>query len=140
MNLAKELNKRLETEGQDLDVIVPVIISAEESKYGHHPVEFELFVQWLEEFPHLRSHDLITLDLFRADIDRVRTYFWLLRHLLSRAVSVAHPSRAFQWASLAIIKRQLKRMQMSSFWKAIFGPVPETMPLSGQAKSLTINP
>ncbi|WP_423416207.1 YggS family pyridoxal phosphate-dependent enzyme [Hyphomicrobium sp. B1] len=86
--LAEELNRRLEAEGRDLDVFVQVNTSGEASKYGLHPDDIIPFVQRLSEFPRLKPRGLMTLAIFSADIERVRTCFRLLRYLRDRAVSI----------------------------------------------------
>jgi pyridoxal phosphate enzyme (YggS family) len=88
--LAEELNRRLDAEGRDLDVFVQVNTSGENSKYGLHPDELVPFVQRLPEYPRLKPQGLMTLAIFSADAERVRTCFRLLRSLRDRAVA-AHP-------------------------------------------------
>lgn len=90
LRLAEELNKRLESEGRDLDVFVQVNTSAEDSKYGLHPDELIPFVERLGDYPRLKPKGLMTLALFSADIERVRPCFRLLRALRDRAAAV-HP-------------------------------------------------
>ncbi|WP_273727727.1 YggS family pyridoxal phosphate-dependent enzyme [Brucella gallinifaecis] len=88
--LAEELNRRLDAEGRDLDIFVQVNTSSEESKYGLHPDDLMPFVERLVEFPRLKPRGLMTLAIFSADTERVRTCFQLLRDLRDRAVCV-HP-------------------------------------------------
>lgn len=89
--LAEELNRRLDAEGRDLDIFVQVNTSGEDSKYGLHPDELVPFVQRLLEYPQLKPQGLMTLAIFSADAERVRTCFRLLRSFRDRAVA-AHPS------------------------------------------------
>lgn len=91
LRLAEELNRRLEAEGRDLDVFVQVNTSGEASKYGLHPDYLIPFVQRLSEYPRLKPRGLMTLAIFSADTERVRTCFRLLRGLRDRAVSI-HPN------------------------------------------------
>ncbi|MCA1300438.1 YggS family pyridoxal phosphate-dependent enzyme [Stappia indica] len=88
--LAEELNHRLDAQGRDLDVFVQVNTSGEASKYGLHPGELMSFVERLPEYPRLKPRGLMTLAIFSADTERVRTCFSLLRALRDRAVAV-HP-------------------------------------------------
>lgn len=90
LRLAEALNRRLEAEARDLDVLVQVNTSGEASKYGLHPDDLIPFVQRLSEFPRLKPHGLMTLAIFSADTERVRTCFRMLRGLRDRAVSI-HP-------------------------------------------------
>ncbi|WP_417579414.1 YggS family pyridoxal phosphate-dependent enzyme [Pelagibacterium sp.] len=90
LRLAEELNRRLDGEGRDLDVFVQVNTSGEESKYGLHPNDLMALVERLPEFPRLKPRGLMTLAIFSADTERVRTCFRLLHKLRDRAASV-HP-------------------------------------------------
>jgi len=88
--LAEELNRRLDALDRDLDVFVQVNTSGEASKYGLQPDELIPFVERLPEYPRLKPRGLMTLAIFSADTDRVRTCFRLLRDLRDRVVAV-HP-------------------------------------------------
>ncbi|GAU85485.1 YggS family pyridoxal phosphate-dependent enzyme [Bosea sp. BIWAKO-01] len=88
VRLADELNRRLEAEGRDLDVFVQVNTSGEDSKYGLHPDELVPFVERLCDYPRLKPRGLMTLAIFSADAERVRTCFRLLRSLRDRAVMI----------------------------------------------------
>lgn len=88
--LAEELNRRLDALDRDLDVFVQVNTSGEESKYGLHPDNLMPFVERLSEYPRLKPRGLMTLAIFSAETERVRTCFRLLRDLRDRAIAV-HP-------------------------------------------------
>ena len=88
--LAEELNRRLDALDRDLDVFVQVNTSGEESKYGLHPDNLMPFVERLSEYPRLKPRGLLTLAIFSAETERVRTCFRLLRDLRDRAIAV-HP-------------------------------------------------
>lgn len=88
LRLAAELNRRLEAEGRDLDVLVQVNSSGEASKYGLAPDELLPFVERLAGFPRLRPRGLMTLAIFSAETERVRACFRLLRDLRDRALAV----------------------------------------------------
>lgn len=88
IRLAEELNKHLSSKGRDLDVFIQVNTSDEDSKYGLHPDELAPFVRRLGEFPHLKPQGLMTLAIFSADTERVRTCFRLLRHLRDQVLSI----------------------------------------------------
>lgn len=91
LRLADELNRRLEAEERDLDVFVQVNTSAEDSKYGLHPDQLMPFIERLHEYPRLKPQGLMTLAIFTADVERVRTCFRLLRGLRDHALTV-HPA------------------------------------------------
>jgi pyridoxal phosphate enzyme (YggS family) len=88
IRLAEELNRRLEAQGRDLDVFVQVNTSGEDSKYGLHPDALIPFVERLLDYPCLKPRGLMTLAVFSADTERVRTCFRMLRALRDRVASV----------------------------------------------------
>lgn len=88
--LAEELNRRLDAQGRDLDVFVQVNTSGEASKYGLQPGDVISFVERLSEYPRLKPQGLMTLAIFSADTERVRSCFRQLRGLRDRAISI-HP-------------------------------------------------
>ncbi len=90
LRLAEELNRRLDAEDRDLDVFVQVNTSGEASKYGLQPGDLMPFVDRLSDYPRLRPRGLMTLAIFSAEAERVRTCFRLLRDLRDRAVA-SHP-------------------------------------------------
>lgn len=90
LRLAEELNRRLDALDRDLDVFVQVNTSGETSKYGLHPDDLLPFVERLPDYPRLKPRGLMTLAIFSADTERVRTCFRLLRTLRDRAIAV-HP-------------------------------------------------
>ena len=86
--LADELNRRLEAEERDLDIFVQVNTSGETSKYGLHPDDLIPFIERLPDYPRLKPRGLMTLAIFNADTERVRTCFQLLRTLRDRAITI----------------------------------------------------
>lgn len=90
LRLAEELNRRLDTQGRDLDVFVQVNTSGEASKYGLPPDEVVPFIERLPEYHRLKPRGLMTLALFSADPARVRPCFRVLRELRDRVAAV-HP-------------------------------------------------
>lgn len=88
LQLAEELNRRLDAAGRDLDVFVQVNTSGEASKFGLHPDDLLPFVARLPDFPRLKPRGLMTLAVFSADNDRVRNCFRLLRSWRDRALDI----------------------------------------------------
>ncbi|WP_095108802.1 YggS family pyridoxal phosphate-dependent enzyme [Pseudomonas sp. Irchel 3E20] len=84
LRVAQELDRRLHSEGRQLDVFVQVNTSGEASKYGLAPEQVGQFLQALPGFPALRVRGLMTLALFSADVARVRPCFVRLRELRQR--------------------------------------------------------
>lgn len=90
IRLAEELNRRLDAQGRDLDVFVQVNTSGEDSKYGLHPNDLMPFIGRLPDYPRLKPRGLMTLAIFSAETERVRSCFRLLRDMRDRAAAV-HP-------------------------------------------------
>lgn len=81
LRVAAALERRLQSAGRRLDVLVQVNTSGEASKYGLAPAEVGAFLQRLPEFPSLRVRGLMTLARFETDPRRVRPCFVTLREL-----------------------------------------------------------
>jgi len=84
LRVAEALDKRLQSLGRSLDVLVQVSTSNEESKFGLPPDETEAFVKQLPAFSSLRVRGLMTLALFSDDATIVRPCFVRLRELRDR--------------------------------------------------------
>ncbi|MCW4464705.1 YggS family pyridoxal phosphate-dependent enzyme [Glutamicibacter sp. MNS18] len=81
---ATALQRRLEAEDRTLDVFVQVNTSAEESKFGLEPAATAAFINELPAFDRLKVRGLMTLAIFSADTERVRSCFVTLRELRDR--------------------------------------------------------
>lgn len=81
LKLATALDRRLQSEGRSLDVLVQVNTSNEESKYGLPPEAVAGFFKELKHLDSLRVRGLMTLALFSSDSVRVRACFRRLRDL-----------------------------------------------------------
>ncbi len=75
LRLAKELDKRLQTEGRQLDVLVQVNSSGEDSKFGLPPEEVVDLARELSAFDALRVKGLMTLAVFSSDREQVAACF-----------------------------------------------------------------
>lgn len=84
LRIARELDKRLQTEGRALDVFVQVNSSGEASKYGLPPAEVLTFMRELPAFASLRMRGLMTLAIPSPDPARVRACFAVMRDLRER--------------------------------------------------------
>lgn len=93
LQLATELNRRMEIEGRDLPVFVQVNTSGEDTKFGLTPEALPDFLDHLPDFPRLKPQGLMTLALFSSDMDRVRPCFQLLRRLRDQS-QTRHPTIA----------------------------------------------
>ena len=84
LDIAENLDRRLQQEGRSLDVFVQVNTSDEPQKYGITPDEAEAFIRALPQYSSLRLRGLMTLALFSDDKDAVRRCFIRLRELRDR--------------------------------------------------------
>lgn len=84
LRVAEALERRLQTEGRALDVLVQVNTSGESSKYGLPPDEVAAFLRALPVFSTLRVRGFMTLALLSPDAVRVRQCFVRLRELRDR--------------------------------------------------------
>ncbi|WHZ18162.1 MAG: Pyridoxal phosphate-containing protein YggS [Rhodanobacteraceae bacterium] len=84
LRVAEALDKRLQSLGRSLDVLVQVNTSNEASKFGLPPDDVEAFVKQLPAFASLCARGLMTLALFSDDAAKVRPCFVRLRELRDR--------------------------------------------------------
>lgn len=89
LRVAKELDKRLHTEGRQLDVLVQVNSSGEDSKYGLPPDEVLPFARQLGAFDALRVRGLMTLAVLSDDQEAVGACFARMAELRRRLQSEA---------------------------------------------------
>lgn len=75
LHVARELDKRLQQQGRQLDVLVQVNSSGEEQKFGLAPQDVAAFSRELTAFDALRVKGLMTLAIFSADADAVGACF-----------------------------------------------------------------
>ena len=90
LELAEALDRRLQHEGRQLDVLVQVKTSPEPSKYGLAPAQLPDFLNQLRSFARLRVRGLMTLAIQSSDPAEVRACFRALRRLREQAVSQGH--------------------------------------------------
>ena len=81
VHLAKELSKRCEALQREVNVLVEVNTSGEESKYGVRPEEAAELVEEVAELPGLRLQGLMTIAAIVPEPEEARSYFRLLREL-----------------------------------------------------------
>lgn len=81
LRVAKELDKRLQAEGRQLDVLVQVNSSGEEQKFGLPPEQVVDFARELHAYDALNVRGIMTLALFSADPERVAPCFAVMRRV-----------------------------------------------------------
>ncbi|MBK5111075.1 MAG: YggS family pyridoxal phosphate-dependent enzyme [Thermoleophilia bacterium] len=81
ISLANKLQKRLEREDEQLDVLLQVNTSREESKFGLDPDNLEAFATEAGRLDRLRIRGLMTIGLFTDDQEKARPSLHRLREL-----------------------------------------------------------
>ncbi|MDV2445961.1 YggS family pyridoxal phosphate-dependent enzyme [Elizabethkingia anophelis] len=87
IDLAEKLQQRLEAEGRTIDVLIQINTSGEESKFGIHPEKALELVKQVSELSALKIKGLMTIGLFSAETEKVRTCFRLLKELQQQIIS-----------------------------------------------------
>lgn len=77
--VAEKLDQRLALAGKDIDVLVQVNTSDEESKFGIAPEEAEQLIRQISKLEHLHIKGLMTIGLFSSSEEKVRACFKRLR-------------------------------------------------------------
>lgn len=102
LSLAAALDRRLQSLGRGLDVLVQVNTSGEASKYGLAPDAVPAFLKELPAFTALRPRGFMTLATFTPDEAEVRRCFRLLRDVRERAQAEAPQGEALAGLSMGM--------------------------------------
>lgn len=102
ISLAAALDRRLQSLGQELPILVQVNTSGEASKYGLSPDDVMPFLSELAAFSSLRPRGFMTLATFTPDEAEVRRCFRLLRDIRDRALQEAPQGAALQDLSMGM--------------------------------------
>lgn len=81
IKVAQMLDERLAREGRQMNVLVQINTSGEDSKYGMTPESAHAFLREIAHLAHIRVTGLMTLALFSGEEDKVRDCFVILREL-----------------------------------------------------------
>jgi pyridoxal phosphate enzyme (YggS family) len=79
------LARRLNDSGKNLDVMIEVKLSSEETKHGAAPEEVPALVNAIRSCPRLRLHGLMTMPPWSEDAEASRPYFQQLRKLAQQS-------------------------------------------------------
>jgi len=91
MSIVEALDKQLNKEGRALDIMVQVNTSFEDSKFGLSPENAIDFIREVSKIDTLRITGLMTIGLFSAENEKVRSSFTLLRiNVLKKRRNFAH--------------------------------------------------
>ncbi len=78
-SLVDEIEKRLK--GREMEVLIEVKLSFEESKHGCRPEEVKELAEYILERPNLKLKGLMTVPPFYEDVELVRPFFIRLREI-----------------------------------------------------------
>ncbi len=87
ISLAQKLQKRLELENKTINAFIQVNTSAEESKFGISPNEAIGLAKELANFDRIHIKGLMTIGLFSAEKEKVRTCFKLLKSIQQEIIA-----------------------------------------------------
>lgn len=100
--LATELDRRLQAEGRQLDVLIQVNSSGEDSKFGLPPAEVSGFASSLVAFSALRVRGLMTLALPSPDASQVTACFDRVRQVQRELRDAALPGQSYEELSMGM--------------------------------------
>ncbi|MCW8809295.1 MAG: YggS family pyridoxal phosphate-dependent enzyme [Rhodanobacter sp.] len=90
LELAEALDRRLQSLGRQIDVLVQVKTSNEPGKFGLAAEQLPAFLDRLRDYPSLRVRGLMTLAVHSSDAEEVRGCFRQLRQLRDSAQAQGH--------------------------------------------------
>ena len=91
LDLAEKLQARLEFEQKQIDVLIQVNTSNEESKFGVAPEGAIELTKQVSMLPNIQIKGLMTIGLFSAEEEKVRVCFKLLKSLQQQIVALNLP-------------------------------------------------
>ena len=92
LDLAEKLHQKLLAEGREIDILIQVNTSNEESKFGVSPENTLDLVKEISTLSTLKIKGLMTIGLFSSDEERVRTCFQLLKRLQQKITNLNLPN------------------------------------------------
>lgn len=103
LSLAKEINKRAQGKSLNVNALVQVNISGEESKFGIDPVAVVPFLATCsQEFERLNIKGLMTIAPLVAEPEETRPYFRGLRELSDKIKTMNIPGVEMQYLSMGM--------------------------------------
>ena len=92
LDLAEKLHQKLLAEEREMDILIQVNTSNEESKFGVSPENTLDLVKEISTLSTLKIKGLMTIGLFSSDEERVRTCFQLLKNLQQKITNLNRPN------------------------------------------------
>lgn len=87
LDLAEKLQQRLVLENKNIDALIQVNTSFEESKFGVSPENAVDLVKKIALFDRINIKGLMTIGLFSADTEKVRKCFKLLKNIQQQIIA-----------------------------------------------------
>ena len=88
--------------GKDVDILIQVNTSGEESKFGIVPEKCSDLVKKVSELPNLNIRGLMTIGLFSDDMAKVRPCFKILKHLFDEIDASGIPGVKMDYLSMGM--------------------------------------
>lgn len=92
LSLAEKLQNRLTFEKKEIDVLIQVNTSAEESKFGVSPQNAIELIEQVSLFKNIHIKGLMTIGLFSAETEKVRKCFKLLKEIQQEVIRQEIPN------------------------------------------------
>ncbi|MBN1349910.1 YggS family pyridoxal phosphate-dependent enzyme [candidate division KSB1 bacterium] len=102
IELAREINQRLDTIPREIELLVEVNTSGEATKYGLRPEDTADFVAKVSNLPHLRIAGLMTIGRLSPDAEDSRECFRTLRNLFEKLSKYKHPNVSMKYLSMGM--------------------------------------
>lgn len=102
--MAEKLHRRLLKENREIDILVQVNTSYEESKFGISPEEALGFIEQLTEFDTLNIKGLMTIGKLSADPKEARKCFRLLKSIQQQVKDQNYPGVEMDILSMGMSK------------------------------------
>lgn len=102
IDLAEKLHQRLLQENKTIEVFIQVNTSNEASKFGIAPEEALELVKHVASLNTLKIKGLMTIGIFSAKMESVRTCFQLLKRLQQEIIALALPNVEMQELSMGM--------------------------------------
>lgn len=92
LDLAEKLNQRLGFENKNIEVLIQVNTSNEESKFGVHPDKVIGLIQQVAKLDNLKIKGLMTIGLFSTETEKVRQCFRRLKDIRDEIAALDIPN------------------------------------------------
>lgn len=102
LDLAEKLDQRLQFEKREIDILVQVNTSYEESKFGLDPKEVLPFIKEVAKYKTIHIKGLMTIGLFSAEETKVRKCFKLLKSIQQQVIAENIPRVEMQELSMGM--------------------------------------